>query len=33
LGGGTNRQEAFAKRDAARTAGMPSDTYAMNFRK
>jgi hypothetical protein len=33
LGGGTNRQDAFAKRDAARTAGMPSDTYAMNFRK
>src|ERR1700733_6326734 len=33
LGGGTNRQEAFARRDAARTAGMPSDTYAMNFRK
>jgi eukaryotic-like serine/threonine-protein kinase len=33
LGGGTNRQEAFAKRDAARAAGMPSDTYAMNFRK
>jgi hypothetical protein len=33
LGGGTNRQEAFARRDAARTAGMPADTYAMNFRK
>jgi hypothetical protein len=33
LGGGTNRQEAFARRDAARAAGMPSDTYAMNFRK
>jgi eukaryotic-like serine/threonine-protein kinase len=33
LGGGMNRQEAFARRDAARTAGMPSDTYAMNFRK
>jgi hypothetical protein len=33
LGGGTNRQEAFARRDAARSAGMPSDTYAMNFRK
>ena len=33
LGGGMNRQEAFAQRDAARTAGMPSDTYAMNFRK
>jgi eukaryotic-like serine/threonine-protein kinase len=33
LGGGTNRQDAFARRDAARTAGMPSDTYAMNFRK
>jgi hypothetical protein len=33
LGGGTNRQEAFARRDTARTAGMPSDTYAMNFRK
>ena len=33
LGGGMNRQEAFARRDAARTAGMPSDTYAQNFRK
>ncbi|HZD77553.1 MAG TPA: hypothetical protein VE218_11135 [Acidobacteriaceae bacterium] len=33
LGGGTNRQEAFARRDAARAAGMPSDTFAMNFRK
>ncbi|MFL6429131.1 MAG: hypothetical protein ACJ71S_12880 [Acidobacteriaceae bacterium] len=33
LGGGTTRQEAFARRDAARTAGMPADTYAMNFRK
>ncbi|HEY2000669.1 MAG TPA: hypothetical protein VGG80_00045 [Acidobacteriaceae bacterium] len=33
LGGGTNRQDAFARRDAARSAGMPSDTYAMNFRK
>jgi eukaryotic-like serine/threonine-protein kinase len=33
LGRGMNRQEAFARRDAARTAGMPSDTYAMNFRK
>jgi hypothetical protein len=33
LGGGTNRQEAFARRDAARSAGMPSDTFAMNFRK
>jgi hypothetical protein len=33
LGGGMSRQEAFAQRDAARTAGMPSDTYAMNFRK
>jgi eukaryotic-like serine/threonine-protein kinase len=33
LGGGTNREDAFARRDAARTAGMPPDTYAMNFRK
>ena len=33
LGGGMSRQEAFARRDAARTAGMPSDTYAQNFRK
>jgi hypothetical protein len=33
LGGGTDRQQAFARRDAARTAGMPADTYAMNFRK
>jgi hypothetical protein len=33
LGGGTDRQGAFARRDAARTAGMPADTYAMNFRK
>ena len=28
LGGGMNRQEAFARREAARAAGMPSDTYA-----
>ena len=33
LGGGMSRQEAFTRRDAARTAGMPSDTYAQNFRK
>jgi hypothetical protein len=33
LGGGMNREQAFARRDAARSAGMPSDTYAMNFRK
>jgi hypothetical protein len=33
LGGGMNREEAFARRDAARTAGMPSDTYAINLRK
>jgi hypothetical protein len=33
LGGGSDRQQAFARRDAARSAGMPSDTYAMNFRK
>ncbi len=33
LGGGMDRQHAFAQRDAARSAGMPSDTYAMNFRK
>jgi hypothetical protein len=33
LGGGMNRQDAFARRDAARTAGMPPDTYAQNFRK
>jgi eukaryotic-like serine/threonine-protein kinase len=31
LGGGMTRQEAFARRDEARTAGMPSDTYAQNF--
>jgi eukaryotic-like serine/threonine-protein kinase len=33
LGGGMDRQQAFAQRDAARKAGMPDDTYAMNFRK
>jgi hypothetical protein len=33
LGGGMNRQDAFARRDAARTAGLPPDTYAQNFRK
>jgi eukaryotic-like serine/threonine-protein kinase len=33
LGGGMNRQEAFARREAARAAGMPSDTYAQNFRR
>jgi hypothetical protein len=33
LGGGTDREQAFARRDAARKAGMPSDTYAQNFRK
>jgi hypothetical protein len=33
LGGGMNRQDAFARRDEARTAGMPPDTYAQNFRK
>ena len=33
LGGGTDRQGAFARRDAARAAGMPPDTYAQNFRK
>jgi hypothetical protein len=33
LGSGMNRQDAFARRDAARTAGLPPDTYAQNFRK
>jgi hypothetical protein len=33
LGGGMDRQGAFAQRDAARAAGMPADTYAQNFRK
>jgi eukaryotic-like serine/threonine-protein kinase len=33
LGGGMNRQEAFARREAARAAGMPSDTYAQNFHR
>lgn len=33
LGGGMNREQAFAQRDEARKAGMPADTYAMNFRK
>lgn len=33
LGGGTDRQGAFARREAARAAGLPSDTYAQNFRK
>jgi hypothetical protein len=33
LGGGMNRQEAFARREAAHAAGMPSDTYAQNFRR
>jgi hypothetical protein len=33
LGGSMNRQEAFARREAARAAGMPSDTYAQNFRR
>jgi hypothetical protein len=33
LGGGMNRQEAFARREAARAAGMPSDTYTQNFRR
>jgi hypothetical protein len=33
LGGGMNRQEAFVRREAARAAGMPSDTYAQNFRR
>ncbi|HEY3990531.1 MAG TPA: hypothetical protein VGM02_14615 [Acidobacteriaceae bacterium] len=33
LGGGMNREQAFARRDAARKAGMPGDTYAINFRK
>ncbi len=33
LGGGMDRQDAFARRDAARAAGMPQDTYAQNFRK
>jgi len=33
LGGGMTRQEAFARREAARAAGMPSDTYAQNFRR
>jgi hypothetical protein len=33
LGGGTDRQGAFERREAARAAGMPSDTYTQNFRK
>lgn len=33
LGGGTDRQGAFVRREAARAAGMPSDTYTQNFRK
>jgi hypothetical protein len=33
LGGGMDRDQAFARRDIARKAGMPSDTYAQNFRK
>lgn len=33
LGGGMNRQDAFTRRDAARSAGLPRDTYAQNFRK
>ena len=33
LGGGMDRQDAFARRDAARKAGLPPDTYAQNFRK
>jgi hypothetical protein len=33
LGGGMNREDAFARRDAARAAGLPQDTYAQNFRK
>ena len=33
LGGGMDRQDAFARRDAARAAGMPQDTYAQNFRR
>jgi eukaryotic-like serine/threonine-protein kinase len=33
LGGGTDRQQAFERREAARAAGMPSDTYTQNFRK
>jgi hypothetical protein len=28
-----DRQQAFVRREAARAAGMPSDTYAQNFRK
>jgi len=33
LGGGTDRETAYARRAAARKAGMPRDTYAQNFRK
>ena len=33
LGGGADRKEAFARRDAARAAGLPRDTYAQNFRR
>jgi eukaryotic-like serine/threonine-protein kinase len=33
LGGGMDRESAYARRDAARKAGMPQDTYAQNFRK
>jgi hypothetical protein len=33
LGGATDREGAMARRDAARKAGLPRDTYAQNYRK
>jgi hypothetical protein len=33
LGGGMDRDAASSRRDAARKAGLPEDTYAQNFRK
>ncbi len=33
LGAGTDREAALARRNVARKAGMPRDTYAQNFRK
>ena len=33
LGAGMDRQDALARRDAARAAGMPRDTYAQNYKK
>ena len=33
LGGAMDRDAAIARRDAARKAGLPRDTYAQNYRK